>query len=284
MPKRFLNPQLEMMEELPEHSWQWSNAHIVPKYVSMFDDTLQMFMSRSECGISSHIGPINAAEIPRKLVASILIAYLRRRYLNLVGIHKNQIRPNMTFRHNYLSSFSEGISSRWHGEFFDFIVGACAAMKEFEREMEENMVALGIPTVPSVSPCPTPRAVPQWELDAWASIRDLTQQVSGLTNSFATGYLQYISIQEARVSNSNAQSLSRITVLTMLFIPLSTVASIFSVGDDFLPGNSKAWVFWVVSLPVLGVLANLYWHQQIVAMWRMRKARVLPLCGVGRKI
>jgi hypothetical protein len=99
-----------------------------------------------------------------------------------------------------------------------------------------------------------------------------------LTNALATGYLQYITIQEARISNGNAQSLSKITVLTMLFIPLSTVASIFSTGGDFLPGNSKAWVFWVVSIPVLLMLAHLYWRQELVqALMKKRQSLLLLL-------
>jgi Mg2+ and Co2+ transporter CorA len=46
-------------------------------------------------------------------------------------------------------------------------------------------------------------------------------------------------------------SLGRIKNLTMLFVPLSTIAAIFSMGDEFLPGKGKGWIFWVISLPVL---------------------------------
>jgi hypothetical protein len=64
----------------------------------------------------------------------------------------------------------------------------------------------------------------------------------------------------------------------MLFIPLSTVASIFSMGGDFLPGNSRAWVFWVVSIPVLMMLAYLYWRQEVVeALMKKRQSLLLLL-------
>jgi Mg2+ and Co2+ transporter CorA len=108
---------------------------------------------------------------------------------------------------------------------------------------------------------------------------DLAHVVDKFTNALAMGYLQYITIREARVSNSNAHSLSRITILTMLFIPLSTVASVFSMSGDFLPGNSRAWVFWAVSIPVMMMLAYLYWRQELVEALMRKRRRLLLLVG-----
>ncbi|CAN9328655.1 unnamed protein product [Alternaria alternata] len=51
-------------------------------------------------------------------------------------------------------------------------------------------------------------------------------------------------MQEAQAANQNASNLAHITNLTMLFIPLSTIAAIFSMDDKFLPGKTKGWIFW----------------------------------------
>jgi hypothetical protein len=151
-------------------------------------------------------------------------------------------------------------------------------MKELIWEMEENMVSLGLPLKNGTAwNSGAAGGPPQWEIDGWRSVLDLAYVVDGLTNTLATGYLQYITIQEARISNGNAQSLSKITVLTMLFIPLSTVASIFSMSGDFLPGNPRAWVFWVVSIPVLMMLAYLYWRQELVEAFMRRRQSLLLL-------
>ena len=131
--------------------------------------------------------------------------------------------------------------------------------------MEENIVSLGLSMKNGTAwNSGVAGGPPQWEVDGWRSVLDLAHFLDGLTNALATGYLQYISIQEAWISNGNAQSLSKITVLTMLFIPLSTIAGIFSMSGDFLPGSPRAWVFWVVSIPVLMTLAYLYWRQELV--------------------
>jgi hypothetical protein len=265
MPKHFLNPDLDFGQELSTDSSTWASSHIVPQYLSIYNDILDLYCSAST-NIINTCNPLGTVEIPRKLVMSTLLAFVRRRYLNIVNVHKGLGAQSL--RHNYLASFSNSNMSSWSNEFFDFMVGSCAAMKEFSREVEENIIALGLDK-PQTSTAP-------WETDGWKSICDLTHVVEEMTNTFATNYLQYVTIREAHASNGSAQSLSRITVLTMLFIPLSTVASIFSMGGDFLPGETKAWMFWVVAVPVLAVLAYVYWHRKITTLWRFKKQQLLP--------
>lgn len=263
MPTRFLNPPLHTRHELPQDSSMWAAAHSRPAYVSMFEDTIEAYHAGY---ITVTSDPLSAVEYPRRLAMSTLLAYLRRRYINIVNVHKTQ-GPN-ALRHNYFSSFSNSTMSCWSKEFFDFMIGSCAAMKEFSHEMDENMIALGLDVAHPLAPA--------WEIDGWKSIRDITRVVQEMTDTFATNYLQYVTIQEAHASNGSAQSLSRITVLTMLFIPLSTVASIFSMGGDFLPGETKAWMFWAIVIPVLAMLACVYWYRMLARMWMCKKQQLLP--------
>jgi hypothetical protein len=284
IPKHYLYPEINALQELPEEVSEWASAYECPQYISIFDDTLNEFASRNQ-DVSEIDNPMAIVKFPRKLAIGIMLAFLRRRYLNLLRIQKTHGKPSQILRNNYLSSFSEGALSSWHDEFFDFIVGSCGAMKELIQEMVENMVSLGLPTKDGTARnSGVAGGPPQWEIDGWRSVLDLAHVVQGLTNALATVYLQYITIQEARISNGNAQSLSKITVLTMFFIPLSTVASIFSMGGDFLPGNPKAWVFWVVSIPVLMTLAYLYWRQELVEalMWK-RQSLLLHLKRNGKE-
>jgi hypothetical protein len=284
MPKHYTYPDMNNVQELPEEVSEWASLYECPEYTSIFDDALNDLASRNQ-DASEIDNPMAVVKFPRKLVIGIMLAFLRRRYLNLLRIQKTHVKPNQNLRINYLSSVSEGALSSWQDEFFDFIVGSCAAMKELIREMEENMVSLGLPMGNSnARNSGVAGGPPQWEIDGWRSVLDLAHVVDVVANSLAMGYLQYISIQEARISNGNAKSLSKITVLTMLFIPLSTVASIFSMGGDFLPGNSRAWVFWVVSIPVLMMLAYLYWRQELVeGLMRKRQSLLLLLEQKGKK-
>lgn len=273
MPDRFLYPEVDVLRELPADDSQWTTLSPSPQYGSMFEETVRAFeQTNSDTNVTSD--PLSATTHIRKLVASTTIAYLRRRYLNLVNIQKSDTLLQMV-RQNYLASFSKNSYASWSSEFFDFIVGSQAAVKVFSREMEDNITALGL----NSSVC----LAPQWEKDVWLTVKELTAVVAETIDAFANGYLQYVTIQEARASSGNAKSLSRITVLTMLFIPLSTVASIFSMGGDFLPGQAKSWVFWAIALPLLAVIAYLYWCRFLHEERQRRNLNLLPLfksrCG-----
>ena len=284
IPKHYLYPEMNALQELPDEVSEWASACQCPQYISVFDEVLNEFASRKQ-DVSEIDSPMAVVKFPRKIVIGVMLAFLRRRYLNLLRIQKTHVKLNQSFRNNYLSSFSEGAFSSWHDEFFNFIVGSCAAMKELIWEIEANMVSLGLPLKNGTAwNSGAAGGPPQWKIDGWRSVLDLAHVVDGLTNTLATGYLHYITIQEARITNGNARSLSKITVLTMLFIPLSTVTSIFSMSGDFLPGNARAWVFWVVSIPVLMVLAYLYWWQEFVeAFMRKRQSLILLLERRERK-
>lgn len=60
-------------------------------------------------------------------------------------------------------------------------------------------------------------------------------------------------------SATEATFIKRLTCAALVFVPLSWVAALFSMTDDFAPGQPKFWVYFVVSLPfclftVLGTL------------------------------
>lgn len=267
IPKRFFFPEIQALTRLPKDCAEWSAAFSRPTYVSMFDDTLSALHNPGSTLRTED--PLEVVEIPRRLVIATMISYLRRRYANLVKLQNGSHFGPQTMQHNFLSGFSKGSCSTWSSEFFDFIVGHRAAMRICMREMDYDIVALGLDGLQS--------SAPQWEQDGWRSIKELAYILDETLKSVADGYLQYVTIQEARVSNTNAQNLSRLTMLTILFVPLSTLASIFSMGGDFLPGQTKAWVFWVVAIPVLAVLLLLYWYHVITGFCGRKKQHLLPL-------
>lgn len=257
----FLYPELDIEKELSQDLTEWNTNAGKPGYKSMFDDSLQHYDSEKRL-YTSMVDPWQVVEFPRKLVLASLLAYIRGRYLVLMTCQRTQLSPH-ALRSNYLCSFSGSSFSSWSNSFFDFMFGSCAAMKEWSREIEENMTALAIES--------SAHDTPQWEVDGWQSFREISQAVEAMTTAFAENYISYATISEAHTSNGSAQSLSKITLLTMLFIPLSTVASIFSMSDDFLPGETRSWIFWAVTIPVLLALAVLYWRKKLTAVWWARR-------------
>lgn len=75
---------------------------------------------------------------------------------------------------------------------------------------------------------------------------------------------------ETEKSITDSKSLSRLTILGFVFVPVSFVCSFFSMGGDFAVGENKFWVFWVVVLPLtLVIVVAAFWK------WWWRRLRKL---------
>jgi len=70
-------------------------------------------------------------------------------------------------------------------------------------------------------------------------------------DALLTTYVQEALIHESRVANRQARNVGRLTALATILVPISFSAAIFSIGVEYLTGESKFWIFWAVSLPVV---------------------------------
>lgn len=59
-----------------------------------------------------------------------------------------------------------------------------------------------------------------------------------------------VQIADARRSFAETADISRLTVLALVFVPLTFVASLFSMNTDTSPGSKNFWVYFAVAVPV----------------------------------
>lgn len=59
-----------------------------------------------------------------------------------------------------------------------------------------------------------------------------------------------VQLMNSHRSVSEASDVRRLTYIAIVFIPLSFIATLFSMGDDFLPGKTNFWLYWVTSIPI----------------------------------
>jgi hypothetical protein len=59
-----------------------------------------------------------------------------------------------------------------------------------------------------------------------------------------------ISIEESKKAIKESESVSLLTKLAFVFIPLSFIASLFSIQGNMAPGGNKFWLYWVISIPL----------------------------------
>lgn len=233
-----LDPDFTDLDILPLNPSDWAGTWQRPKYESIFDDILSLSSDEP----AHPIGPRSCTNVARRLAVCYFLSFLRRRILNMLRLQQNPRTAILhTNRCDYLREFGEGLISSWHHEVFGFIVNIKYIMGLVNSEVKEQFEVLGLHR---------PDAL-EWERDGWLTVQDYCGRVITMAEAFLQSYLQFTTMQEAQAANRNALSLAQITNVTMVFVPLSTIAAIFSMTDDFLPGESKGWVFWVTAVPVL---------------------------------
>ena len=82
--------------------------------------------------------------------------------------------------------------------------------------------------------------------------------LAGLTNNRQAMEAQELALKAAERSISEAKSVKALTTVGIVFIPLAFVASLFSMSDPFRPGERLFWMYFVVSVPLLGLIVLAY--------------------------
>jgi hypothetical protein len=78
----------------------------------------------------------------------------------------------------------------------------------------------------------------------------LTEHAARIENAASLVY-SHIHLAEARRAFGEAKNISRLTILSLFFVPLSYISTLFSMNDTFAPGGPYFWVYFAVAIPVL---------------------------------
>ena len=92
-------------------------------------------------------------------------------------------------------------------------------------------------------------------LNVLTRLQRYNEKIESLT-PIVTGVLN---VRQADISMRETRLVSKLTFVALVFIPLSFTASIFSMGGDFLPGNSLFWVYFAAALPITSIILGLTW-------------------------
>lgn len=67
------------------------------------------------------------------------------------------------------------------------------------------------------------------------------------------------SIAGNRQNLEEAKRVKRLNLLALLFIPLAYTSSLFSMQDNYAPGNGRFWIYWVSALGVVALTLFTTW-------------------------
>jgi hypothetical protein len=244
-------PELEDEEkaDIALNPLQWHPSAAFTKYV-LHDDVMIHF-SVANAGPGGN--PLSVTPFIRGFVISKWTAQL------------NHIRRS--YSHTRAALFSKvpschrvgtGISVRhtvlwradWKEWMFETMMRFTTDLYLYRLEVETNMRALGI----DVDDPQSYGFVGKREAQMWRFLRSTCLDLQDMFQQLTNSYTQVIALREAQASNAQASSIRWLTVLGTLFVPISIVAGIMSMGGEFLPGEKKFWVFFAVVCPVLLVI------------------------------
>lgn len=244
-------PELEDEEkaDIALNPLQWHPSAAFTKYV-LHDDVMIHF-SVANAGPGGN--PLSVTPFIRGFVISKWTAqlnHIRRSYSHtraalfskVPSCHR--VGTGISVRHTVLWG------ADWKEWMFETMTRFTTDLYLYRLEVETNMRALGI----DVDDPSSYGFVGKREAQMWRFLRSTCLDLQDMFQQLTNSYTQVIALREAQASNAQASSIRWLTVLGTLFVPISIVAGIMSMGGELLPGEKKFWVFFAVVCPVLLVI------------------------------
>jgi hypothetical protein len=231
-------PSLTSSKDLPEDIESWADLESTPDMLSLFDEMLKVY-SKPGYQHQTTDNPVSCTVVFRQLNLSLWIGFLdkMRRLIN-----------SMHFRLKLMSTRD----FTWVDPLFtdfEFLKSDLEFQLIF---LYRNMKALQVKAAEAGE-----GFITRWETDEWrfAEARILSYQRT--VESTTEVYSHAAEGEGMRSANAQSNSVARLTGLATVFVPLSLIAAIFSIGGDYAVGGARFWVYFVVSVPV-GLIISLF--------------------------
>ncbi|KAH8710026.1 hypothetical protein GQ44DRAFT_776862 [Phaeosphaeriaceae sp. PMI808] len=231
-------PSFTSAAVLGSKSADWKNTENSPGMESMFEDILLLY-PLTEYPLTADSN--SCMDVCRRMVLSAWTARLRIAEAQIIQEQCIMSIGNMITGNGVADLLEKSWARPWDPRDFGRLVRAKSALESIDWELYRNMDAL------KISKALTTEA---WEADAWMSIQKVVQTLKTRLDIISQAYMQAVSVRESVTANKQAQQVGYLTSLATLFIPLSFVAAVFSMGGDFSAGASHFWVYWIIAVPV----------------------------------
>lgn len=97
--------------------------------------------------------------------------------------------------------------------------------------------------------------------ETWESLLDDIENVVYRIDIYAQRFdamipilTSFVQIAESRRSFAETKSITRMTYLALVFVPLTFVSSLFSMSADLGPGKKDFWIYFTVAIPLMVVV------------------------------
>lgn len=208
-----------------------------PPRSSMADDLC--FYLRNHEAIVGIDTPEAVELLVKKIVASHYMQHLD--YITMIVSHSQWVMS----RHDTVDSFNTyNVEAQWSDA-----QALGRRIAEYCSDLEWIMLQCKIPFEGSNTP-PQRTSWKDTTLDyqflymRYTNLRTRAESLNASMTALMGMVGNQQSVREARRTRA-------LTVLGLMFIPLAYVSSLFSMADEYLPGRSRFWLYFAVSLPLI---------------------------------
>lgn len=217
-----------------------------PSRESILEDISYYWTNHSTC-VDLQEEPVISTIFLKKIIASnylMLIEYVRGMLSNLEIAWSRQEQD-----------ISE-IKIAWAEQRWSELQSWSRRCSEYCDNIESIIDGLGIPLSESQASKEWSSCEKDFHLIS-RKLRGLKSRSDTLTSSL-TGLAGILgnkqAMKEANRSLHEAKSVKILTLLGMMFLPLSLTSQILSMSERFLPGPGQFWVYITVSIPFMGLV------------------------------
>ena len=86
------------------------------------------------------------------------------------------------------------------------------------------------------------------------------------TEKLIDSHRDNLTILDTKRDQDEAQDIDRLSKLGTIYLPLSFVAAILGMSDNFVPGKPKFWIFWVTAIPLMALTLLIYLKAKAISL------------------
>jgi hypothetical protein len=131
--------------------------------------------------------------------------------------------------------------------------------------MSSNLEALGHPLEDSGLLRPAIETVDMVGLEEFNIIFNRLRFEKNRIESLIPVVIGACTILEAQGGAMESRHVNALTKLLALFVPISAVAGMLSMGDRYLPGKADFWVFWATAVPLTVLVTIVVYNLSFVS-------------------
>ena len=236
-----------------------------PPRISLFEDLI-FYHTKHSKHLQLTESPLSATIFAQKIMAS-------------------EYMMTLHYYRQLLARLGTKLSSREGFDVFDSFERAWSDLSSFQRRLdimhavlERDMERMGMGAPEIAAPNPPYSDQQPW-MDTRRDFKHIESELLRYRQKAdrMLGFFDSLaSITGTRQSLNEARSVGTLTQLGMIFLPLSLVAGLFSMSDNYLPGGGRFWIYFAVSVPSVLVTFGVAW---LFTQGRMLMDRVSLMSG-----